>query len=86
LIPTFSYLPLSEYDDVSSQGCNYVNQMIYYRYYDIKNFVSDGNYALPLVGYTLAQAYGWSKDQVNGMSYIQFQQLGDVIYSENFDG
>jgi len=28
LIPTFSYLPLSEYDDVSAQGCNYVNQMV----------------------------------------------------------
>jgi hypothetical protein len=41
---------------------------------------------LPIIGYKLGKAYGWSNDRLNGMNYIQFQQLCDVIISENFEG
>ena len=41
---------------------------------------------MPIIGYKLGMAYGWSNDRLNGMNYIQFQQLSDAVVSENFEG
>jgi hypothetical protein len=53
---------------------------------DPKQYVSESNYILPIVGYRLAQAYNWSPSAVKNLNFIDFYRLSDAIIGENFEG
>jgi hypothetical protein len=86
LIPVYSYLPNSIYDDVNQKGCYYVDQCIQNQITDPKYYVSDGDAILPIVGYHLAEAYKWPKQKIEGMNYLDFYLLADAIVAEKFEG
>ena len=64
MIPVYSYIPFSAFDDINVSGCNYLYQAANYLGYDPKYYVSESNYIIPRVGYRLAEAYNWSPKAV----------------------
>ncbi len=86
MIPVFSYIPNSKWDDINQHGCNYVDQCIQNQITDPKYYVANGNEVLPIVGYRLGEAYKWSKEKVKGMNYLDFYLLADGAVSEAFEG
>lgn len=86
LIPVYSYLPSSIYDDVNQKGCYYVDQCIQNQITDPKFYVANGNAILPIVGYRLGEAYNWSPSKVAAMNYLDFYLLADAIVAEKFEG
>lgn len=86
MIPVFSYLPNSIYDDVNQKGCYYVDQCIQNQITDPKYYAGQGKEILPLVGYRLAEAYHWPEKKVSAMNYLDFYLLSDALVAEKFEG
>lgn len=48
--------------------------------------MAEGQAILPIVGYRLAQAYGWAESKVAAMNYLDFYLLADAIVAEKLEG
>jgi hypothetical protein len=86
MIPVFSYLPNSKWDDINQHGCNYVDQCIGNQITDPKYYIAEGREVLPIVGYRVGEAFNWSKEKIKNMNYLDFYLLSDAAVSEAFEG
>jgi hypothetical protein len=86
LVPVYSYIPAASGDALGPGSCYYVSQCIDNRYSDPTQYVAETEYYLPAIGYRVAKAFKWTEAQIAKMTYINFQQLSDVLVAEKFQG